>query len=135
MVDLYWDDKHEKFAVLLSPGYGSGWSTWNVPEIAYDKRIVEWYYAHNSQDFRSKVIQFGLHQKESKEHKEANKFFTECGYPETYFGGFPHVDVRWVAAGALWRIKEYDGAESIEYFDTTLWNQFYYNEGESNEAR
>ena len=51
--DLYWTNKkHTTYAVLVSPGYGAGWSTWNddkLQSIAYDKRIVK-YIIENQKD-------------------------------------------------------------------------------------
>ena len=44
------------FAVLVSPGYGAGWSTWDRKELAYDKRIIEYYLAHcDDRDFMVKA--------------------------------------------------------------------------------
>jgi hypothetical protein len=34
-------NKKGQIAVLVSGGFGAGWSTWNQPELAYDKRVVE----------------------------------------------------------------------------------------------
>ena len=39
MCDTYCKDG--KMAVLISPGYGAGWSTWNRPELAYNKLVVD----------------------------------------------------------------------------------------------
>ena len=27
--------------LLISPGYGAGWSTWNLPAMATDKDLIE----------------------------------------------------------------------------------------------
>ena len=46
MVDRYYNEKNE-LAVLVSVGYGAGWSTWNSGEgedkfaLALDSRIVK----------------------------------------------------------------------------------------------
>ena len=55
MVDLYYNDDHSCYAVLVSHGFGAGWSSWNSEEIAYDKRVIEWYLEHNSYEFCNKV--------------------------------------------------------------------------------
>ena len=33
--------KDGQVAILYSPGYGGGWSTWGEPEMAWDKRLVD----------------------------------------------------------------------------------------------
>ena len=55
-----------------------------------------------------------------------------CGYTDIYggppyMGGFKGLVVVDIPTGEYFRIGEYDGAESIEYFDKEDW---YYSEGE-----
>ena len=119
-MNVYWkDESKQEYAVLITRGFGSGWSSWNTdyPSLAYDKRVIEWYLQHNDPVFSSKINSYHLDQ----DSKEAVKFFKECGYKDVYFGGYPHLQMRWVAAGKPWRVKEYDGNESIEYLDLDNW--------------
>jgi hypothetical protein len=89
-------------AVLYSPDYGSGWYTWNqdYPEILFDPAIV-------------KLV-------------EENKFdelktYVTLKYPKLYVGGIWDLQVALIPEGAMFRVNEYDGAESIELKDDADW--------------
>lgn len=121
-VDLYWDNAHTHYAVLVSPGFGSGWSTWNDSKLAYDARAVQFWLDHkDDEQWMSDVDSF---YKESPAHQEATQFFRSIGYDYVYFGGFANIELKWVPAGTPWRIKEYDGAESLVFQDKEIWTCF-----------
>lgn len=88
MVELY--EKDGKVAVLVSGGYGAGWSTWGSTNLAYDKRIVEFYLAHrDDKNFMLTIDKMGyigrngnVLEHESEAHKEAVRFFKSIGYNE-----------------------------------------------------
>ena len=89
-------------AVLYSPDYGSGWYTWNTnyPELLFDPAIVQ-------------LV-------------EENKFdelktYVTLKYPNIFDGGMDDLKVAWIPAGAMFRINEYDGDESIELKDDIDW--------------
>jgi len=84
--------------VLISPGYGAGWSTWNQHELAIDARIIKKF-------------------EEGATWEELSDYCQELGYDQPYMGGFETLTVVEVPRGVVFRIYEYDGAESIEYFD------------------
>ena len=42
MVEKYYNENGE-LGVLISTGFGAGWSSWNCDEIAFDKRVVEYW--------------------------------------------------------------------------------------------
>lgn len=107
MVEPYWNEDGDKYAVLVSPDYGAGWSTWNYREMAYDKRVVEFWMAHKGQDPRNSV--------------EAEAYFEELGYHDVYFGGFKSLRMTWVPRGKAWRIDEYDGSEGIIFQGDENW--------------
>lgn len=113
---LYWNEDHTEYAVIVSPGYGSGFSTWNDDAFAYDARIVQWFMEHNDSGYRYKVGVI-----DTPENIEATKYFASLGYPYAYFGGVKTAEIRWVPAGAKWHIKEYDGAETLVYQDSEHW--------------
>ncbi len=127
-MELDWNEEHTAYAVLISTGFGSGWSTANMeyPEIAYDKRVVEWYLEHSGEQFCSTISSDFKRKKE--ETLEAIEFFESLGYHGLYFGGYKPNMVKWVRAEAIWRVSEYDGSEIIEYFNPTYWNKFPNNE-------
>lgn len=125
MVDLYYNDNHSCYAVLISRGFGAGWSSWNKEELAYDKRVVEWYLKHNSYEFCNRINISTSREIETPERIEANEFFDSIGYGKNiYFGGYKPDMLQWVPVNVPWRIREYDGSESIEYQDSGNWNCF-----------
>ena len=94
-------EKDGKVAVLYSPGFGAGWSTWARLEdhgeaLIFDKEIVELVL----NDQLDRVVQL-----------VADK------YPEFSSGGAEDLRVCWVPKGVGFRINEYDGSESVELFD------------------
>ena len=95
-VELYVKDN--KAGVLVSPGYGAGWSTWNNPKIAYDKRVIDFRLEHKGQNVTE---------------EEADKYFESIGYKETYFGGYGSLVLEFVEFDKPFYIHEYDGAEWI----------------------
>lgn len=83
-----------KVAVLYSPGYGAGWHTWGAPvEAVFDPELVEAVLAGVT-DIAEKIA--------------------ERKYPDAYKGGVKNLVVEWIPQGMPFRIKEYDGNESIE---------------------
>jgi hypothetical protein len=83
-------------AVLISPGFGAGWSTWNDDEhravLCMDADIVQ-------------AVLDGDHNKAAEIAEE------KCG--DLYTGGARDLVVRWVKKGASFEIDEYDGSESL----------------------
>lgn len=116
-MEYYYDDDKTAIAVLISRNYGAGWSTWYTNhDIAFDKRIVEFWMNHNDYEFCHAVDRPA-----SEERKFVTNFLTSCGYPNVYVGGYADIKLAWVPIGKLFRIVEYDGAESIEYCDDQEW--------------
>lgn len=91
-----------KVAVLYSPGFGAGWYTWNYeyPEILFDPGIVRFV--------------------EKKKWDELETYVT-LKYPEIYKGGMRDLEVMWVPEGALFKVNEYDGSESLELKENDDW--------------
>jgi len=94
-----------KVAVLYSPGFGAGWSTWNYsfPECLFDPDIVEML---EKEVDANEIVQFA-------ERKYGEEF---------YAGGADDLRIMWLSEGTLFRINEYDGSESLETSDTIEWN-------------
>ena len=121
--ELYWNKDHSAYAVLVSHGFGAGWSTWGDARLAYDKRIVEFWLAHkNNREWMESVnIMFSAN---SPAHEEAASFFKSIGYHDCpYMGGFSDIKLHWVLANSKWRIEEYDGAESLVFEENYTWFQ------------
>ena len=110
--------------ILISTDFGAGWSTWNSgPESKYMltyQPIIDFIEAGNSftyEDCHGKDIGSGPShpllialQKECKE-KFGNDGVCVIGAD----------DLKVVKVSGLFRIKEYDGSESIEYANDVGW--------------
>lgn len=93
--------KDGKTAVLVSPGFGAGFSTWNSPEMAVDFDLVEAFLSGDMNRFEYIVVE---------------------KYGENmYLGGMENLMVVWVDEGNKFRVDEYDGNEGIEIFEDADW--------------
>lgn len=93
--------------LLISPGYGAGWSTWNIPAMATDKDLIELFEKGCTYEEMEKLC--------------IEKNYTDEYCEPPYMGGFQQLKVVEVPKGALYRINEYDGAESVEIFNPDKW--------------
>ena len=91
-----------KVAVLYSPEFGAGWSTWNpeVPELVFDPAIVVFVEKDQWAELETYVI---------------------LKYPGIFKGGMKDLAVAWLPEGTEFRISEHDGAENIEIKEKTGW--------------
>jgi hypothetical protein len=91
-------------AVLYSPDYGAGWSTWASTEIReavlFDPGAVE------------------LVEQEKWDELEV---YITLKYPSLYTGGLRDLQIEWMPQGTQFQVNEYDGNESIQKRDTTDW--------------
>lgn len=87
-------------AVLISPGFGAGWSSWESTHqdaLLFDSRLVD------------AVLQ----------KMPVDEFVAYCerlGY-DHYMGGAADLEVVWLDPGTRFMVDEYDGSESIRTFD------------------
>ena len=93
-----------RVAVLISPEYGAGWSTWNPkhPGILFDPVIVDFV---------------------EKQQDEELQVYVTLKYPGINDDGIVGLTVEWIPQGALFRVNEHDGAETIEFLDRIKWIQ------------
>ena len=91
--------------VLISPGFGAGWSTWNydIPELLFDPVLVN-------------MVEDGT-------SAETIESYCNAKYPSGYFGGSADLEVVLVKTGLDFIVHEYDGAESIQLKDKMEWLQ------------
>ena len=75
-------------AVIVSGGFGAGWSTWNEDEDAFDPEIVKW-------------IEGGKVGEPLKEGDNRSAL------------GLGQAHIVWLPVGTLFRIDEYDGSETL----------------------
>jgi hypothetical protein len=94
-----------KVAVLVSRGYGAGWSTWTDE--------VETYLFH------PKLVQMV----EEERHSEITTEWMEqeLGLDVSYTGGTDGLEIQWVPVGTKFVIHEYDGHESLRTIDDFYW--------------
>ncbi len=90
-------------AVLVSPGFGAGWSSWNpeIPELLFDPVVVG-------------MVEDGT-------NPETITAYCEAKDPSGYFGGVTDLEVKWIPVGTQFRIHEYDGSETLELKDVLPW--------------
>ena len=93
-----------RVAVLVSPGHGAGWSSWNSEheEILFDPALVE------------------LVEQEKWDELQA---FVTLKYPDIYAGGLRDLQIEWVPEGTEFVINEYDGSETLEVKDDIVWHK------------
>ena len=95
--------KDGKVAVLISTGYGAGWSTW---EYVIDREILI---------FHPKLVELV----ESGQHtvdtvpSALKEILGEENENQVYLGGVEYLEIVWVPQGIKFRIEEYDGKEYI----------------------
>lgn len=94
------NEKGKFTAVLISPGYGAGYSTWGYGDPMDGELIKE--LLENVDDFNPNEVDSG----------------TEIDVSDYMSSQFDSLfSVHFVPTGTPFRISEYDGAESIEYFN------------------
>jgi hypothetical protein len=94
---------YREVAVLVSAGYGAGWTTWGMPEEAlFDPIIVDFVEANKNNSI------------ELAEYLEKE-------YPDNYSGGLGGLYIHWVPEGKEFRIDEYDGAENLVLKSDDYW--------------
>ena len=90
-------------AVLYSPGYGAGWSTWADEEfMMFDKTLVQ--YALDAVEEGAVVA------------------YMKTKGVEAYTGGWKDIRVEFLPKGAQFIIEEYDGTESISILNEIKFN-------------
>lgn len=91
-------------AVLVSLGFGAGWSTWNTdkPELVFDPGLVD--LLLNNAD-----------------KNEILSYVTLKWGEDIYTGGLDDLVVQWVPLNARFRIEEYDGAEKLKLENEYQW--------------
>ena len=119
-IEYYYNDKGE-IGILVSYGYGAGWSSWSEYgiKLAVDKRIIEKFNEHiNNDEWRMAIDSF--HDNDIK--TEFQNFLSSIGYDNVYLGGLKDCELVFVPKGSAVRITEYDGNENLEigYTDYTV---------------
>lgn len=96
-------------AVLYSPGFGAGWSTWCHEDLEirmamlFDPQIAD-------------IVDQG-----AADWQDKAEAIAKIKYPDSYLGGLHDLRVRWLPIGTQFRVLEYDGNEDIETRDSVDW--------------
>ena len=106
-----------KVAVLVSGGFGGGWSTWMGDWSTLMGDTLDG--VDRSMAFEPKVVEMVLAGKKDKNRADRKAtldkiigYMTET-YPGYYTGGAEGLEVKWVLVGSKFYIEEYDGNESL----------------------
>jgi hypothetical protein len=91
-------------AVLYSPGFGAGWSTWAhspLDEVClYDPLVVAW--VEGGKVGPVPIAHYG------------DEYF--------YAGGADDLVIAWLPVGTAFVVNEYDGSESLRLKEDDIWN-------------
>jgi hypothetical protein len=96
----------DNVAVLYSPGYGAGWSSW-----AYDSEVAEFLL------FDRRLIEAA---KAEATEEEVSEFLATIFGPNQHIctSGWDQIASQWIPVGTRFQITEYDGSESVMQYDS-----------------
>lgn len=98
-----------KVAVLVSPDFGAGWSTWNSEQHA---AILL---------YHPLLVQLVEEKTGTQEKLEEVLATLGLGDKHIYTGGWCDVTIEWLDEGAKFLVHEYDGSESLWIRDDVEW--------------
>ena len=124
-IQPHWNRTHTKYAILVSDSC-VGWSGSNVPELAYDSRVVGYVLEHLKIDgWRESFDYFASHADSMVDfhnrpaQREFDEFLQSLGYKNMYLPPIAGIRVVWVKAGRRWRIVAGAECEDILEFEDT----------------
>lgn len=90
-----------KVGIIISSGFGAGFSTWNESEMCLDQELAKMIF--NNVEYATL------------------KEYCERKYPDAYLGGLADCRVEWVDEGTLFKVNEHHGSESLELGGNDEW--------------
>lgn len=93
-------ERDGRIGVLISSGYGAGWSTWNTEHaeaLLFEPELI-----------------LALEDDAKNETNAKMEAYMAEHFPDCYIGGMCDLQVHWVPKGCKFQVHEYDGAESLE---------------------
>ena len=100
-------------AVLVSPDYGAGWSSWADEQerelMLFDPDIAQAVLAHENNPVKTQMV------RDIQQVVELKSY-------QSYTGGLEQLRVVWMPKGAQFRVTEYDGSEGIELVSQIRWD-------------
>ena len=105
--------KNGKVAVLYSPGFGAGWSTWNSYRESNGQNLGEVLL------YAPAIVEMVLAGARPEDiESRCDELYGAVGY----FGGARDLCVEWMEPGAKFVVNEYYGSESIRYKEDSVWS-------------
>ena len=103
----------DEVAVLVAPGFGAGWYTWNnhvigSEQLLFDRVIVN--SVLNKEDSTDWILDIT---------NRVDEIFGKDVY--ICLMGIDDLEVAWIPVGTRFIVREYDGFESIETEDEINW--------------
>lgn len=99
------------YGVIVSSGYGAGWSSWNnIP--ADNGRIIEYLFENN-------LVKDDIILEITKKDENFINLFSQEG--DFYFGGFSGSRIYWLDKYSNFKIIEKDGEEKLEVINDFEW--------------
>jgi hypothetical protein len=101
--------RENQVAILISANYGAGWYTANAThgdQLIKDSRIIRYKFDYDYRAQFSSLPDF---------------FRKELGITKVYLEGFDNLVVKFIPLNTVFRIVEYDGAESIEIYNPHMY--------------
>ena len=90
-------------AVIISSGYGAGWSTWNPgphgETLVFHPKLVE-------------LVESGQHNQDTVS-AVLNELLDKEEAEGIYLGGVEDLTIQWIPEGTKFKIEEYDGKEYL----------------------
>lgn len=98
-------------AVLVSPGFGAGWSTW-----AHGEEMRKWCL------FAPEVVAWVEAGKQGGEKALEAIAKAKFGDDHLYCGGGKDLYIEWLNQGTAFEVREYDGNESLYEMGAVPWD-------------
>jgi hypothetical protein len=109
-------DTDDELLVLIAPNFGAGWSTWNggddSEKLLADSRIIRFY--HDTY-LKTKTREVGPFQEFLESLGIYNVYITTLRPLKDY------LKIHQIPKGSRFRVDEYDGSETIVYFQEESW--------------
>jgi len=88
--------RNNQVAVLISPGFGAGWYSWNDnQELLFNPKLVEMVEQNRASEIDKNWVKENL------------------GIENVHCGGARNLQIVWLPVGTFFRIDECDGFESL----------------------
>lgn len=107
-----------RVAVLYSPGFGAGWSTWGGSDrefMLFAKPLVELALKG------VKPVRANTLEEIDALYPKVRAVFEGAGLDCPYLGGWRDIQVAWLEPGTQFQVEEYDGAESLRVSSQQQW--------------